>query len=226
MPRQLGRDVPRRRARQGQITQHRASLCLVGLLVAAAEHRLRAGLVQLRAKQELSGRAGLHRAGAIAAAERPAREYFGEAGDVGLRIAGADAERMQLENLARQILVQTEGALAACRALRQLRIRSDRALVVQIQQHRRVLLHRQQQLTEIAEHMRPYGFALQAAGDPEHRQLVDRDGKMIAPEIHQPFDPRALCDDGIAQACLHFGDINWPVVLRQARDERQHLTRF
>ena len=125
MPRQLGRDMARRWTGQRQINQHRASLRLIRLLVAALKNCLRAGLVQQRTKQEMSARARLHRTGAIATTERPAGEYLGKAGDIGLGVAGIHAERMQFQNLACQILVQPERALSSCRALRQRGIRSD-----------------------------------------------------------------------------------------------------
>ena len=41
--------------------------------------------------------------------QRPAGEHIGEAGDVVLAVAGAHAERMQLEDLARQVFVEAAG---------------------------------------------------------------------------------------------------------------------
>ena len=70
--------------------------------IALAEDRLRPGLVQARIEHELAAvlRIGRHRP------QGPAGDHLGEAIDIVLRVDGAHAERMQLENLAREVLVQ------------------------------------------------------------------------------------------------------------------------
>src|SRR6185369_11051102 len=88
------------------------------------------------------------------AADRPAGDGLGEGGDVRLRVTAVDAERVQLEDLARQVLVDVEFAptlriAAALQKTRGARIRADRRLVVEVQQHRRVLLDREQQIREM-----------------------------------------------------------------------------
>ena len=88
-----------------------------------------------------------------------------------------------------------------------------------------MLLHGQQQLAEIAEQLRPDRLAFQGTGETEHREFIDRDREMIAPEIHQPLDPRPLGSYRIAQSCLHFSDVDRPKQLRQAHHERQRLAR-
>ena len=84
-------------------------------------------------------------------------------------IAGADAERMQLQNFARQIFVQ---ALAAAYAGD--RVRPDRAGVVEIDQHRRMGLGREQHVGEVAEHMRPDRLALVGAAHRAHAPVPCR----------------------------------------------------
>ena len=55
-----------------------------------------------------------------------------------------------------------------------------------------MLLHREQQVREVAEHVRPDRFALERAGEPEHRDLVDGHREVIRPELRQPLDERPI----------------------------------
>jgi hypothetical protein len=93
-----------------------------------------------------------------------------------LRVAAVDAERVQLEDFARQVLVDAELAVARRRApaatLSELRPRTDRGLIVEVQDHRRMRLDRCQQIGEAAGHVRPDRFVLQRAGEREHLRLV------------------------------------------------------
>src|SRR5687767_2013208 len=90
--------------------------------------------------------ADLAATGKPAGADRPSGERARERGDVLLRVAAIDAECVQLENLARQVLVDAELAIVGRRAtaatLRELRRRSDGSLVVEVQDHRRMRLDR------------------------------------------------------------------------------------
>ena len=124
---------------------------------------------------------------------------------------------MQLEDLARQILVDADLALrvAALDLLRGLRVRADGLEVVQIQQHRRVRLDREQQLAEVAEHVRPDGLALEAAGEAAEQLLVDRDREVIGPELRQPLEERPLGRDRGGQPRGRFGNVDWLEKLRQ-----------
>ena len=89
--------------------------------IARAEHRLRAGLVQQLLEREADRPSVSARCAAIAAAaalrrrllrrppeaaDGPAREHLRELLHVLLRVAAVDAERVQLEQLARVVLVQ------------------------------------------------------------------------------------------------------------------------
>jgi hypothetical protein len=81
-----------------------------------AQDRPRAGLVQPLGEDEAARLAiGAGETRDLAAAEprdRPAGHRPGELGDVGLGIDGADAQRVQLHDLAREILVEPEAAFA------------------------------------------------------------------------------------------------------------------
>ena len=135
-----------------QHLQHRAALLETGIRIVSADHAsAAAGLVQARIEHELAAVIRIRRGGKNA----PAGDDLGEIGDVGLRIDGAHAERMQLEDLAREILVE---ALVAVEAGH--RIGADRARIVEIEQHGRMGLDRQQHVGEPAEHMRADRLAL------------------------------------------------------------------
>src|SRR5205807_5740194 len=92
-------------------------------------------------------------------AYRPSGDHLGEARDVVLCIPGAHAERMQLEDLAPEILVQP-GLVDQAGD----RLRSDRAEIVEVNEHRRMPLDRLQHVAKTAEHMRADRLALVAAG--------------------------------------------------------------
>ena len=128
---------------------------------------------------------------------------------------------MQLENLAREILIDTEAALAAAPrgALRKLRIRTDGGLIVEIQKHRRMLGRGEQQVGEVAEHVRADRFALKAAGNAEHRDLVYRDGEVVRPEIREVLDERPLARERLTDAGRRLIDVDWQVELRDFHDD-------
>jgi hypothetical protein len=87
-----------------EVIEHGAWLSDAFLLVALAEDRLGARLVRLLVKLELSGLAAQR----ARAADRPARQRLREGRDVLLRLAAVHSERVQLENLAREILIDAE----------------------------------------------------------------------------------------------------------------------
>src|SRR5262249_15145817 len=157
-----------------------------------------AGLVQLGPEHE-TARLSVSEATAFPA-YRPAGDHFGEGGDVFLCIASPDPEGMQLENLAREILVDPDAWGLPPRALRGRRIRPDREVVVEIQLHRRVRVDREQHVREAAEDVRPDRLALEAAGEPSEKLLVDGDGKVVAPELRQPLEEGTVGGNRVLQA--------------------------
>jgi hypothetical protein len=163
-------------------------LPFAGSLVALAEDVARARLVQRRDEHEparLDARTRRVRAGR--AADAPAGERAGELGDVVLAVAAAHAGRVQLEDLARQVLVEAALALGVGGggALRGEALGADRADLVEVDQHRRVTLDRDQQRLERAEHVRPDRLGLERAGDRSERRLLDRDREVVGPEVDQ-----------------------------------------
>ena len=179
------------------IRQHRLALRHAVGLVDLAHHPLRAGLVRIGVEHERAGRAELAQPSRIG----PSRDDVRQRSHVVLRIAAVDAERMQFENFAREIFVQP--ALAV---LPGARIRPQRLLVVEEEQHRRMLLDRLQHVGETPEHIRPDRFALERARPhPRHPALVGGDAEMIGPEHHKPLDEAAIGDDSALQPRQRLG---------------------
>jgi hypothetical protein len=89
-----GRRLPR------QIREHRATLIHASVGIGLADDGLFARLVHALDEDELPAMTGL--------AKRhpgPTGEHIGEARDVVLRVTGADAERVQLENFTGKVFV-------------------------------------------------------------------------------------------------------------------------
>ena len=139
---------------------------------------------------------------AVAPDDRPAGEDIGELGHVGLRIAGADAHRVQFEDLAREVLVEARAALLwpaielgpiDCALSRKFSIAG-------------MLLDRAQHVGEAAEHVRADRLALErAGGGAADAALGDRDAEMIRPERDQPFDEADRRRTGLLEPRLRFG---------------------
>ena len=140
----------------------------------------------------------------------PAGENLRELLHVLLRVAAVDAERVQLEQLARVVFVQP-ALLATCPAagLRAARARADRLEVVEVDEHRRMLRRREHHVFEAAEHVRPDRLALVAAGERRDENLgADRDAEMIRPERDQAFDERPIGRHALGERGAAFGRRN------------------
>jgi hypothetical protein len=180
MPHELGGDEVRGRWMTSQIREHGLTLPLTLLVVGFAEKGFGARFVKVFAEVKTAG----NPAGEppLAAADRPSRDDLGKGGDIILRVAAVDAQRMQFENFASQVLIDAELALgfvgralpglAPRRELRQLGILADRILIVEKADHCGVLLYRGQQVDESAIDVRSDRLVLQRAGDAENRALV------------------------------------------------------
>ena len=94
-----------------------------------AEQFLRPGFVNVFTKFKFSGFTVRETSTVVGAADGPSGNDFRETCDILLRIAAVDAQRMQFQDLTRQVLVQSEFLVAAApvRALAERRIRSDRS---------------------------------------------------------------------------------------------------
>ena len=182
------RDVPRGRRMAREVAQDGKPLLQAGGRVASSDDGLRAGLVQARIEDELAAalRVLLERH------DRPSRDHAGEARDIGLRVDGAHAERMQFENFAGEIFVETRIAVSPHD-----RARSDRADIVEIAQHRRMRLDRDQHVGKPAQDVRADRLAFERAGKRAHeRALVGGNAEMVRPEPHQPLDEADLGAEG------------------------------
>jgi len=104
-----------------------------------------------------------------------------------LRIAGANAERVQLQNFAREIFIEPFAAAQAGD-----RVRANGPRVVEVHQHCRMRLDREQHGAELAEYMGANGFALKRASKRTHLTFVGGDAEMTGPEPDQPLDKTDL----------------------------------
>ena len=109
-----------------QICKHGSALLDPGIGIGLAHHLLRARLMQALVEYELGAVLGI----VVGGNDRPAGEHLGKTNHVVLGVAGAHAEGMQLEYLARQVLVETARAVDACN-----RVGPDRLRIVEIGQH-------------------------------------------------------------------------------------------
>src|SRR4051812_26507441 len=99
--------MPCRRRMGGKRAQHLLARLQAAIGVTLAEHSLVAWLVPRRGEEELAGLG--KRIGEIA--DRPSGKNASEVGDVLLAVAAADTQRVQLQNFAREILVEAEAAV-------------------------------------------------------------------------------------------------------------------
>ncbi len=113
-------------------------------------------------------------------ADAPAGEAPGHLADVVLGVSAVDAERVQLEQLAGVVLVEPQlPALRGSEAL------AGRGPVVEVEEHRRVVGHRAEQVAEGAEEVGADRVALVGRDQPPHRPLVRRDVEVVEPEVDQ-----------------------------------------
>src|SRR5215510_2952426 len=119
-----------RRGVTAEIRQDCQGLAFARLWIGLPQQCLRSRLMQLLA-EEVAARCATSEP-PFAAADRPARKDLGEGCDVRLRIAAVDSQRVQLEDLARQVLVDPDFALrfvVPARELRDLRVRPGGGLI-------------------------------------------------------------------------------------------------
>src|SRR5579871_6124396 len=88
-----------------QVVQDRARLLHTAFRISLAQDAPHARLVRSGSERKLAG--GLAEPLFLQPDDAPARQRPRELGYVGLRVAGADAQRVQLHDLASEVLVQT-----------------------------------------------------------------------------------------------------------------------
>ena len=100
MPGELMRDVSCSRRMPRQVCEHGTALTDPSVGIALADHRLFARLVQALDENELPAMVGLAKS-----YPGPPGEHIGKVRHVLLRITGADAERVQLQDFASKVFV-------------------------------------------------------------------------------------------------------------------------
>ena len=171
-----------------------------------AEDHLLARVVHLGTEQEAAAHARL--------IDRPARERARDLDDVLLGVAAVDAERVQLHQLTRVVFVEPSLRallrLARLEPLHELasllgpqtgivqpalhlRADDDRGVrrgalkVVEVEQHRRAVRGRAEQIAEAAEHMRADDVLLVVGQVLTHLTLSDEHVEVVEPEIDEDF---------------------------------------
>ena len=192
------------------------------LVVALPEHRLGARLVQQIDECELD-RSRLRsplasfgatsplirtlqpRAWPVQSVDRPAGENLREFLHVLLCVAAVDAERVELEQLARVVLVQSAAlTVVALTRAGAAGGGSDRLKVVEIDEHRRMLRRGEHHVLEASEHVRPDHLSLVAAGQRSDDDLrAGRDAQVIGPERDESLDERPLGGDACGKRGVH-----------------------
>ena len=180
-----------------------SSTCSPSLLAAAgldpvAEHQLLAAVVQARVEDVAAALARI--------ADRPAGERARDLGHVLLRVAAVDAQRVQLHQLAAVVLVQPS-FLPVARPSSGSRARTSGVRigahpVVEIEQHRRTLRRRFEQIAELAEDVRPDRVALVGREQESIAPLPRVDVEMVEPEIGEHFLQLPLAVDRAKQLLL------------------------
>src|SRR6267143_4582816 len=99
--------------------------------------------------------------------EAPAREDARERLDVALRVAAVDAERVQLHQLARVVLVEAAGAVAR---------------VVEVDEHRRMARGGADEVAKAAERLRPHRALLVVGDQRAQRALELEHAEVVHPE--------------------------------------------
>ena len=233
---ELRRQEPRGRRVTHERANHALSLFDARFVISRAEHGFRSGLVQhfLKRESDAAVRVRRRRHGPVPTladgpasalrhhhllrttrdtADRPSRENLRELLHVLLRVAAVDAQRVQLEQLARVVFVQASSLLTTLASspaeLRAARLRSDRLEVVEVDEHRRMLRRCEQHVFEAAEHVRPDRFALVTAGERRDENLrAHGNTEMIRPERDEALDERTVGRHALGERGTAFGGRN------------------
>ncbi len=117
--------------------------------------------------------------------DRPAREQQRELDDVVLVVAVVDADGVKLHELAGVVFVQTVRSIFVAALQDTLPTRQRRLghVVVEIEEHRRVLRRRHEERLEVAEDVLAEHFAFPVGDVVPNGALVDVDVEVIAPEV-------------------------------------------
>ena len=111
---------------------------------------------------------------------------------------------MQLKDFAGEVLVEARLLIrpALARTLGEHGAGADRLRLIEVEQHARMALHREQHVRELAQHMRADRLVLESPGKAERGGLVDRYGEMVRPESDEPIHERRLAGNecGVARA--------------------------
>src|SRR5688500_3222073 len=129
----------------------------------------------------------------VKSADRPPGENLRELLHIQLRVAAVNAERVQLEQLARVVFVQAALLAAAAAGTRSRRARTDRLKVVEIHEHRGMLRRRQHHVGKTAEYVGANRLAFVTAGERRDENLrAHRHTEVVRPERDEALDERTF----------------------------------
>ena len=97
-------------------------------------------------------------------------------------------------------------------------MRSYGDVIVQVEEHRRMLLDRQQQVGKVAQHARADRFPFQRARHSQHGDLVHRDGEVIRPELSDSLQEGPVRGRRLPEPRRHLGNIERAEELRELGD--------
>ncbi len=198
---QLGREEAGRGGMAAQVCDRVAPLVFTSLPVSHAQERLVTGLMQHVPEGE--GHGAVRRPGVLPSArarqaireaeagDGPAREDPGQRLHVGLGIPPVDAERVELEQFAGVVLVESALSSTSGQSTSRGRVRAHADRVVQIDEHRRVTRRGEHHILEAPEHVPSDHLALVETGERGNRGL-GRHGhaQVVGPERHQALGER------------------------------------
>ena len=111
-----------------------------------------------------------------------AGQQFRQFAHIALPIRTTHTQRMQLQHLSGQVLVQPAPASFACR-----RVRPEAADLIQIVQHHRMAHYRDQHVAEASRNVRPNCLRLECRRHEQLARIASSNGEVIRPECAQPL---------------------------------------
>src|SRR5690606_25150677 len=197
---QLGGNVHGRRLCRGDITKNGQSLLFTFLCVGSTQNVTLSWLMPTGPEQKIAGITP------IGSSNTKAGQRQREFGDISLTVTRTHTQCVQLHDFPRQVLIDAEAppAPAVGGPYGSRRSGSGRLSLIQVDQHRRVALSRQQHVLEPTEHVGPHHLPLEGPRQQVDLGFLHRNRKVVGPEMYQPFDERSRGGERCAHAGVDF----------------------
>jgi hypothetical protein len=112
-----------------------------------------------------------------------------------------------IENFAGEVFIEAPCTPPRRCALCDNAVQPDRLRLIEIEQHCRMVFDCGQHIAELAQQMRTDRLELECTSQANDRDLKDRDGEMIGPEMDHPFDEGRICSQRRRRAGTNCRDI-------------------